>query len=192
MKRIPAIFLAVLLVLAFTGCGSDTPNTTQESENETPSAGVADEPGSVVGTLDGFPWTVELRNAQIKNALHTAAGLEQYDGTIVDVDYDDAPSEGRVFLILTLTITKSGTGGSSFDWKKLSLRDGTGNSYNRMENDTFLQTHQYNRLASTPLQIGEHKGSICFEIPADQADGTFTLQYDAGDVGTLELSVNPS
>lgn len=170
MKRIVAIFLAALLALACVGCGS----TASE------------------GTLEGFPWTVELRNAQIKDALHTEAGLEQYDGAIVDVDYDDAPSEGQVFLILTLTITKTGTGGGSFDWKKLSLLDEAGNTYSRMENDAFLQNHQYNRLASTPLQIGENKGSICFEIPSGQAKGSFVLQYDAGDVGILTLSVKPS
>lgn len=193
MKRIPAIFLAVLLVLACAGCGSDTLDATQQPENETPSASVDEnKPSSAVGTLEGFPWTVELRNAQIKDALHTAAGLEQYDGSIVDVDYDNAPSEGQVFLILTLTISKTGTGGGSFDWTKLSLLDDAGNAYGRMENDTFLQNHQYNRLASTPLQIGEHKGSICFEIPSDRADKAFTLQYDVGDVGTLELSVSPS
>lgn len=192
MKRILAISLAVLLAFICAGCGTDIPNATQKPEDEVPSAGVADEPGSAVGTLEGFPWTVELRNAQIKDTLHTEAGLEQYDGTIVDVDYDDAPSEGHVFLILTLTITKSGTGGSSFDWTKLSLLDGNGSSYSRMGNDTFLQNHQYNRLANTPLQIGEHKGSICFEIPADQADEIFVLQYNAGDIGTLELSVSPS
>lgn len=171
MKRILAISLAALLALVCVGCG---------------------EAGPAGGTLEGFPWTVELRNAQIKDALHTEAGLEQYDGAIVDVDYNDAPSEGQVFLILTLTITKTGPGGGSFDWAKLSLLDGAGNAYSRMENDTFLQNHRYNRLASTPLQIGEHKGSICFEIPSDRAKGSFVLQYDAGDAGVLTLSVKPS
>lgn len=174
MKRILAIFLSVLLAFVCAGCGQNT------------SAGGAE------GTLEGFPWTVELRDAQIRDALHTEAGLKQYDGSIVDVDYDDAPSEGQVFLILTFTITKTGTGGGSFDWKKLSLLDQDGNSYSRMEDDAFLQNHQYNRLASTPLQIGEYKGSICFEIPSDQAKGSFDLQYDAGDVGILALSVKPS
>lgn len=188
MKQILAISLTILIVLVCVGCGSDQ-NTIQEIS----SAGTSENtPESVTETLEGFPWTVELRAAQIKDALHTEAGLEQYDGTIVDMDYDNAPSAGHVFLILTLTITKTGTGGSSFDWTKLSLLDEAGNVYNRMENDTFIQNHQYNRLASTPLQIGEHKGSICFEIPADQTEGTFILQYDAGDVGMLTLSVKPS
>lgn len=177
VKRILAVFLAMLLALICAGCGSNT----SASGN-----------GSTVGTLEGFPWTVELRNAAIKNALHTGAGLKQYDGSVVDVDYDDAPSEGNVFLILTLTITKTGTGGGSFDWAKLSLLDKDKNAYSRMENDAFLQNHQYNRMAGTPLQIGEYKGSICFEVPSGRAKESFVLQYDAGDTGVLTVSVKPS
>lgn len=195
MKRILAISLAVLLVFACVGCGEGDPAASSGAKNDISSAsGSESENGleATVGTLEGFPYTVELRDAQIKDALHTEAGVTQYDGSVVDVDYDNAPSSGNVFLILTLKIVKSGVGGGSFEWTKLSLLDEIGNTYSRMENDTFLQNHQYSRLASTPLQIGEHKGSICFEIPSVQANGTFTLQYDAGDAGVLTLSVRPT
>lgn len=186
MKQILAIFLTALLLFSCTGCGSNSPNTAQESES-----GSADENGSetVEGVLEGFPWTMELIAAEIKDALHTDDSVQQYDGSFDDVAYDDAPAEGHTFLILTLTIAKTGTGSSSFDWTKLSLLDEAENIYNRMENDTFLQNHRYNRLASTPLQIGEHKGSVCFEIPIAIADEPLTLQYDADDIGTIEIAV---
>lgn len=190
MKKSLAFFLALALVFACAGCsGGDQPSEAAPAEEDAPAQ---TEGGSVIGTLDGFPWTVELRGADIRDSLFTQAGLKQYDGSIMDVDYSDSPSEGHVFLILTLTVSKTAAGGGQFDWDKLTVADGDGNTYSRMENDTFLQNHQYNRMASTPLQIGEHKGSVCFEVPADKAEGTFTLQYDAGDAGMLTLPVVPA
>ena len=146
---------------------------------------------SVVGELEGFPWTLELRAAAAKDGLHTAAGMQQYDGSVLDVAYDDDPAKGNVFLILTFTITKTQVGGGPFDWANLSVRDADGNAYARMENDAFLQNHTYNRIQGTPLQIGENKGSACFEIPTDAAKGNLTLVYDAGEFGTIEIPVKP-
>lgn len=186
MKRIFALSMALLLALACAGCGARN-----VSRDAAPASAQGDSE-SAVGTLEGFPWSVELRGADVRDSLYTQAGLKQYDGSIMDVDYSDSPSAGHVFLILTLTINKAGTGGGQFEWDKLTVADEAGNTYGRMANDTFLQNHQYNRMAGTPLQIGEHKGSICFEVPAEQAGKTFTLQYDAGDAGLLTLSVEPS
>ena len=97
--------------------------------------------------------------------------------------HDDAPSEGKVFLILTMTITKQKTGGGQFDWARLTVKDASGNVYHRMENDAFLSNHTYNRMPGTSLQIGENRGSICLELPPEAAKGGLTLCYDAGDEG---------
>ena len=190
MRKLVAFILALLLALSCVGCGGgDKSQDAAPAETDAPAQA---ESGSVTGTLEGFPWTVELRGADVRDSLYTQAGLRQYDGSIMNVDYSDSPSDGHVFLILTLTISKTAAGGSQFAWDKLTVADGDGNTYSRMENDTFLQNHQYNRMASTPLQIGEHKGSVCFEVPADKAEGPFTLQYDVGDAGMLTLPVDPS
>ncbi len=190
MKKLFAFTLALTLALACVGCGGG--DKSQEAAPAETDAPAQAESESIVAALEGFPWTMELRGADVRESLFTQAGLKQYDGSIMDVDYSDSPSDGNVFLILTLIISKTATGGSQFAWDKLAVADGDGNTYSRMENDTFLQNHQYNRMASTPLQIGEHKGSVCFEVPADKAEGTFTLQYDAGDVGMLTLPVDPT
>ena len=183
MKRIMAIILAALLTLACAGCG-------RNAAQEAPSASEDEnDSGSAAGTLEGFPWTMELLAAETKDSLHTVTGVRQYDGSTMDVEYDDAPADGDTFLILTLAITKTGTGGGTFDWAKLSIQDPDGNSYLRMENDTFLQNHNYNRMAGTPLQIGVNEGSVCFEIPAEAAGMVLTLWYDAGEMGTIELPV---
>ena len=190
MRKLLTFFLALALVSACAGCGGG--DKSQEVAPVGTDAPAQTGSESAVASLEGFPWTVELRGAEIKDSLYTQAGLKQYDGSIMDVDYSDSPSDGNVFLILTLTISKTATGGGQFQWDKLTVADGDGNTYSRMENDAFLQNHQYNRMASTPLQIGEHKGSVCFEVPADRAEGTFTLQYDAGDAGMLTLPVDPA
>lgn len=136
-----------------------------------------------------FTWQIELRGAEVKESLHTDAGVPQYDGEVLDVAFDNEPAEGCSFLILTLTVTKSAAGGGAFDWDKLTVVDENGNAYNRMENDSFLDSHAYRRMAGTSLQIGENKGSICFEIPTEVASGKLVLNYDAGDEGINSIEI---
>ena len=136
-----------------------------------------------------FTWQIELRAHDVKDKLHTDEGVPQYEGDVLDVAHDNAPSEGNVFLILTMTITKSKTGGGAFDWGKLSVVDADGNRYSRMDNDSFLSVHTYNRLPGTALQIGENKGSICLEIPEKVSKGGLQLEYDAGDEGTNTITI---
>lgn len=177
MKRALSLILIAALALCLCACGS------KEVQKEAPAAAVT------ASDQSQFTWQIELRDSAIKDALHTDAGVTQYDGGVLDVAYDNAPASGNKFLILTLTVTKAAAGGGSFDWKKLSVQDSDGNSYVRMENDAFLSTHTYKRMPGTALQIGENKGSICIEIPAKTAEGTLTLVYDAGDQGMNKLPI---
>lgn len=195
MKRMIALFLTALIVFVCVGCGSDASDAAQASETQDPenadleSEAENDESGSSTGTLEGFPWTIELLAAETQDALRTMTSVRQYDGSMMDVVYDDAPTEGKVFLILTLAITKTDSGSGSFAWSQLSIQEPDGNGYARMENDTFLQNHSYTRMAGTPLQIGKNEGSVCFEIPADTAGKALTLRYDAGEAGSIEIPV---
>lgn len=175
-KRILAVLLALTIAVLCAGCGAKR----QPDGSET-----------AVGEREGFPWTIELRAADLREGLHTAAGMPQYDGSTLDVDYDDEPADGCAFLILTFTLTKTEPGGGAFEWERLCVRASDGRSYSRMKDDAFLQNHTYNRIAGTSLMIGENRGSACFEIPVDVAKGELTLVYDAGDAGTIELPVRP-
>lgn len=168
MKRIIAALLLAALLPVLCACGRG-----QES----------------VSDQSAFTWQIQLLGHEVKGALHTDAGVPQYDGAVLDVAYDNAPSEGCTFLILTLDIQKSRTGGDSFDWQKLAVRDADGNAYPRMADDAFLSSHTYNRLPGTALQIGGSRGSICFEIPEKAAKGKLTLVYDAGDEGKNTLPI---
>ena len=168
MKKILSVLLLIALMFSLCACSS------KKEETAAPAA---------ASDQSAFTWQIEVRQCEVKDKLHTDAGVQQYEGDVLDVAYDNAPAEGSSFVVLTLTVAKAAAGGGSFDWKKLSIQDAGGNAYSRMENDSFLSNHTYKRMAGTALQIGENKGSICFEIPAAAAKGALTLCYDAGDQG---------
>ena len=171
MKKVIALILLMALSFMLCACGKKTETVTASDQSK-------------------FTWQIQVSNAEVKDKLHTDEGIAQYDGGISDVAHDNTPAEGNSFVILTLTVTKAQAGGGSFDWKKLSLKDADGNSYSRMENDSFLSSHTYKRMPGTALQIGENKGSICFEIPEKAASGSLTLCYDAGDEGVNTTPLN--
>ncbi len=169
MKRIITALLLAALLLGLCACGRGQTRTASDQS--------------------AFTWQIQLLGYEVKTALHTDAGVPQYDGAVLDVAYDNAPSEGCTFLILTLDIQKSRAGGGGFDWQKLTVRDADGNAYSRMADDAFLSSHTYNRLPGTALQIGGSRGSICFEIPEKAAKGEMTLVYAAGDEGENTLPI---
>ncbi len=203
MKKFLSLVLLVALLICCTACsGGDQKaeetaaptqtieETPEEAPEETAQTSTGEDgEGEEMAAGGDFTWQIELRGAEVKESLHTDAGVPQYDGEVLDVAFDNEPTEGYKFLILTLTVTKNAAGGGAFKWENLSVVDADGNTYSRMENDSFLDSHAYKRMAGTALQIGENKGSICFEIPVEVADGTLTLRYDAGEEGINEISI---
>lgn len=171
MRKLAIFALILALALSVAGCSGEK------------------EEGAKSADQSAFTWQIEIRSVEVRESLHTDAGVQQYDGSVLDVAYDDAPGDGNAYLILTLTVTKSATGGGGFKWEQLSVLDAEGNAYARMENDAFLTSHTYKRMPGTALQIGENKGSICFELPAEAAKGALTLQYDAGEEGINALTI---
>lgn len=113
----------------------------------------------------------------MKDSLHTEAGVTQYDGSVASVPYDNLPSAGKIYLIIELTITKEKPGGKAFTWSDLWVVDAQGNRYHRMEDDTFLTSHTYNRMVGTDMRLGANQGVICFEIPKESAGELLTLVY---------------
>ena len=137
-----------------------------------------------------FTWSISVSKAEKREALHTDAGVQQYDGSILGVAYDEQPSDGCVFVILTMTVTKNRSGANAFRWENLTLTSADGTAYARMEDDSFLSLHTYRRMPATDLMIGENKGSICFELPEAQASSEpLTLRYDAGDEGIIQQEI---
>ncbi len=169
-KRILAPILVLLLILNLSACGP----TVSIEANAKESPGI---------DQSKFTWQIEVINAVAAESLHTSTGIVQYDGSVQDMVFDDKPSSGNEFIIITMNINKAKAGGGKFVWGNLSLKDNAENKYYRMQDDDFLSDHTYKRLSGTDLSLGLLKGSICFEVPAGTDVSDYTLEYDTGSEG---------
>jgi hypothetical protein len=133
-------------------------------------------------------WKVDLLKFDVKDKLESVEVVQQYVGTTEQV-HQQYPPDGKVFLIMDLTITKHGTDPVSFDWSKLTIQDAAGNTYQRSGNDTFLELYKYlPRISGLELKLGKAEGWLCYEILAQAANGKLTLIY-SGDGSQQEIIV---
>jgi len=126
-------------------------------------------------------WQVQVSKADIKDSLHYVEVVTQYDGSKLDVTHSQNPTAGNVYLILNGSVSKTGSPSTvPFDWQWLVVRDAAGNTFHRLENDTFLEQFQYTpRITGLQLRLGEYNGWLCYEIPASAEKGKLTLAYTA-------------
>jgi hypothetical protein len=124
-------------------------------------------------------WQIQVSRFEIKDNLNAVESVTQYNGSKIDVDHKQSPDAGSVYLIIRASISKSGVQSSNpFDWKWLVVRDASGNSFPRVENDTFLEQFQYTpRITGLQLRLGNYTGWMCYQIPASAATGRLTLVY---------------
>ncbi|MCI8454798.1 MAG: aryl-sulfate sulfotransferase [Lachnospiraceae bacterium] len=124
-------------------------------------------------------WQFTLNDYETHSELHSVEQVPQYIGDPVEVAHDDYSVTGMQFLLLDLTISKQGPGNIPFSWENLGLSV-DGKMYTRMEDDSFIGYHSYNRLPSTDLQMGSKTGWICMEIPSDIDLNNAELTYNSG------------
>jgi hypothetical protein len=126
-------------------------------------------------------WQIQVSSFEIKDNLNAVESVTQYNGSKIDVVHKQNPDAGFVYLIMDVSISKSEIQSSTpFDWQWLVVMDASGNSYHRLENDTFLEQFQYTpRITGLELRLGEYTGWMCFQIPASVATGKLTLEYTA-------------
>ena len=124
-------------------------------------------------------WQIDVSKFEIKDNLNAVESATQYNGTKIDVAHTQSPESGNVYLIMDVTISKTDNQSTApFDWQWLVVNDASGNSYHRLENDTFLEQYQYMpRITGLELRFGENTGWMCYEIPASVAAGKLTLAY---------------
>ena len=123
-------------------------------------------------------WKVALSKYEIKDSLSSVESVTQYNGSVTKVNHQQSPDSGDVYLIMDVTVSKTGDQSATFDWQNLVIEDASGNTYHRLDNDTFLEQYQYTpRITGLALRLGEYSGWMCYEVPTSAAKGKLTLSY---------------
>ena len=136
-------------------------------------------------------WQISVVESEITANISSTKAFVEYGGDVNQVSYSDQPSEGNVYLLVLANIDKNQPGKEKFVWSELSVLDADGNTYARMDNDTFLETHGLPRIKSTDLSIGNNHGYICFEVPATTDVSKLTLVY-AAEGSAQKIALSPS
>lgn len=127
-------------------------------------------------------WSIMVVGWESVSDLSGSQLVQQYNGDVTQMQFVDKPEDGKVFLLVDLVIEKQVSGPSTFKWQDLMVKDAEGNTYTRMENDTFLKSYNFPRLKSTDLTLGTNKGYIVFEIPSEVVKNGLSLVYSSADI----------
>jgi hypothetical protein len=158
------LVFTIFLIVSLASC--QVGNVTKIPTEEKPIVLSQMEP-SLTATQNKLTWVVELIKWETASDLKGSQSAQQYNGDVTQIQFSEKPSDGKIFLLIEMSIDKQIPGPSTFDWDQLYIVDPAGNQYHRMANDTFLQNFNFPRIKSTNLSIGENKGFICFEIPIE-------------------------
>ncbi len=122
-------------------------------------------------------WSVNLLKYEVKDKLEITDTVTQYIGSTQEL-HQQYPDAGDVYLIMDLSVSKQNAESTSFDWSQLTVQDSAGKTYPRMSNDTFLEPFKYTpRMTGLVMIMGVNQGWVCYEIPAQAANGKLTLSY---------------
>jgi hypothetical protein len=126
--------------------------------------GHSDTAGSVTDQVR-FPWTITVEKWKVLSSLKGDLKELQYDGTERKQAYEQKPTLGMVFLIIDLALDKQKGSTTNFSWKDVYVQDFRGERYYRHRNDGFLVLFDMKMINAVDLNFGEHRGSVCFELP---------------------------
>ena len=133
-------------------------------------------------------WQVEILEKEVVDELNTVTEVTQYYKSVMKVPYQNVPSDGNVYLLLNMKISKKEAGNSSFSWDNVSIVGENGSSFERLD-DVFLTDHGYKRMGGTDIKIGENTGWICFEISKEASAQSLKFLYKSAD-GNIEITID--
>jgi len=177
MKR-TLIGVIVLCFILFVSCQNGQKNDVQTEDPEVSAGTTFDNWG------ESDLWRVELHDAEKTDSLTATLAAIQYTGDLIETESLLKPKSGYVFLLLHLTIEKSGTGKTAFSWNDAHIEDSSGSVFYRMENDTFLSNLNIPRIKGTDIVLGIETGYICFEI----SEGSSGLRFVSDD-GNIVIDI---
>lgn len=157
----------IAIMLFSLGCAVQAAEPTEPTIQATPEA----EPALV--------WRITIEASERTTNLSSTKAVVEYGGDENQVSYSDEPDEGHAYLLLMLNIDKTQPGKEKFLWSELAVADADGNTYSRMNDDTFLELHGLPRIKATDLSIGNNQGYVCFQIPLAVDSSRLMLVYSA-------------
>lgn len=122
-KKIPVLIMSVLLVVSLL-----LPHMAVMSE-------------AVDGTSGSSQGNILVTDYEIRDKLYTKAVEQIYDGTYVEVDYENSPKSGYNYLLVKLEIVPNGSIGADDFIAQIGKQ-----SYQRVLEDSFLNDHNYASL----------------------------------------------
>lgn len=162
--KVKRLVILIAMLMSLSACGKAGTVT-----NDT----VSD---SLEPTLSPFSWQIEIKEYHFAEELNTVVQVVQYDHSVIDVTYTNAPSPGYMFALINMSVTKIVPGNKTFSWNNVSIIDSKGNEYLRTD-DVFLKDHNYIRISSADLKLGGNEGWACFEIPKVLKNQKLFLKY---------------
>jgi hypothetical protein len=126
--------------------------------------------------LSDAGWILETAEAKIVEGYNTVEDVITYEGEEVEVEHENMPSEGNVFVEIQLAIQSLEDKTENFDPQELKLVDEAGNVYERIS-DSFLSDHDITQFPANIINFGEEMGTIVFEIPVGINLEDLTLTY---------------
>lgn len=133
---------------------------------------------AVLFLLAAFPpvafaadWSLTIGSVETKDELHTTQYNTNYDGSVSTIDYDNVPSSGNVYAIVSVTVSKGSSSAAALDVSSLKLVvDGV--SYSAVTPvASFLGNHNYSTFTGESV-LASSTGSVAFEVPESYLDDT--------------------
>ena len=123
---------------------------------------------------DSQSWALTIGSIEEKGELHTTQYNTNYDGTIDVLQYDDVPSEGNCYAIVSVNATlTSSSAQAALDVSALQLRIEDANYEAVSPVSSFLTNHNYSTFPGEQI-VSSARGYVAFEIPESYIgnDGT--------------------
>lgn len=64
-------------------------------------------PRQVASAAQAEPWSFGMMSAETKSKLYSVDKQTGYDGTVTEIVYEDTPSEGNCYAIVSVSIAKT-------------------------------------------------------------------------------------
>lgn len=195
-NRMKKVFSFLFVFLLFFAYGCDAKKTNPDIEDGK-SGAVTEKSGDLADTsriIDTDKktigiWEITVKGCVVTDKLSATQMVAQYDGDALEVDIDNMPDPGNMYVLIELIIEKQGSGTDKFLWDHAVVTDTQGNEYKRHPNDTFLSTYNFSRIKSTDLVFGKNDGYVCYELPAGATDGDLFFVYES-DNDVVEIQIN--